>query len=67
MHEPGRREIPGFDVGAAETEAFWRESGPGSRTELRAACNAALDAHDAALVALACWCDEHPGDARQVG
>jgi hypothetical protein len=36
-------------------------------TELRAACNAALDAHDAALVVLACWCDEHPGDARRVG
>jgi hypothetical protein len=35
--------------------------------ELRAACNAALDAHDAALIVLACWCDEHPGDARQVG
>jgi len=36
-------------------------------SELGAACNAALDAHDAALVILACWCDEHPGDARRVG
>src|SRR5215213_8295632 len=36
-------------------------------TELRAACNAALDAHDVALVVLARWCDEHPGDARRVG
>jgi transposase-like protein len=25
VHETGRREILGFDVGAAETEAFWRE------------------------------------------
>jgi hypothetical protein len=33
-------------------------------TELRAACNAALDAQDAALVVLARWCDEHPGDVR---
>jgi hypothetical protein len=31
-----------------------------SGTELRAACNAALDAHDAALVILACWYDAHP-------
>jgi putative transposase len=26
VHESGRREILGFDVGEAETEAFWRES-----------------------------------------
>jgi hypothetical protein len=32
--------------------------------ELRAGCNAALDAHDAALVVLARWCDEHPGNVR---
>jgi hypothetical protein len=32
--------------------------------ELRAACDAALDAHDAALMVLARWCDEHPGKAR---
>ena len=25
VHETGRREIIGLDVGAAETEAFWRE------------------------------------------
>jgi putative transposase len=25
VHETGRREILGFDVGEAETEAFWRE------------------------------------------
>src|SRR5438093_11568230 len=25
VHEPGRREIIGLDVGEAETEAFWRE------------------------------------------
>ena len=35
-------------------------------TELRADCNAALDAHDAALVVLARWCDEHPGNVRSV-
>ncbi|MFL6179914.1 MAG: hypothetical protein ACJ74E_08700 [Actinomycetes bacterium] len=35
-------------------------------TELRACCNAALDAHDAALVVLARWCDEHPGNVRSV-
>jgi hypothetical protein len=35
-------------------------------TELRAACNSALDAHDAALLVLACWYDAHPGDAGQV-
>jgi hypothetical protein len=35
-------------------------------TELRAACNAALDAHDAALVVLAGWCDAHNGDPGQV-
>jgi hypothetical protein len=33
-------------------------------TELRVGCNAALDAHDAALVVLARWCDEHPGNVR---
>jgi hypothetical protein len=31
-------------------------------TDLWAACNAALDAQDAALVVLARWCDEHSGD-----
>jgi transposase-like protein len=25
VHETGRREIPGTDVGEAEGEAFWRE------------------------------------------
>jgi transposase-like protein len=25
VHETGRREIIGLDVGAAETEAFWRD------------------------------------------
>ena len=25
MHESGRREVIGLDVGEAETEAFWRE------------------------------------------
>jgi hypothetical protein len=35
-------------------------------TELRAGCNAALDAHDAAIVVLARWCDEHPGNVHSV-
>jgi len=48
VHESGRREIIGLDVGAAETEAFWREF-------LRSLVERGLTGVQLAI------CDAHPG------
>jgi putative transposase len=39
VHETGRREIIGLDVGEAETEAFWREFCAASSSAAWSACS----------------------------
>ena len=39
VHETGRREIIGLDVGAAETEAFWTEFSAASSRAGWSACS----------------------------
>jgi putative transposase len=54
VHETGRREVLGIDVGEAETEAFWREFLRGLRARgLRGVRLCISDAHDGLRQAIA--------------
>ena len=55
VHETGRREVVGIDVGEAETEAFWREFLRSLRSRgLAGVALCVSDAHEGLKAAVAC-------------
>ena len=53
VHESGRREVVGIDVGEAETEAFWREFLRGRRARGLSGVQLISDAHEGLKAAIA--------------
>jgi transposase-like protein len=65
VHQSGRREVIGLDVGEAETEAFWREFLRGLRARGLAGVRLCVsDAHDGLRQAIAKVLGCHGSGAR---